>query len=161
MRKILSLILISFCCLVFVGCESGNTLRTASFTNITMAGSDDYTFRITFSEDERVDERYYDIQIKADGEKKISIGKEFEDKKEIQLSTMWNSLTSLLVEEPNTETFTKGKDAVSLVYIFNAVEKTKVTLRVVVGGIEQNAEGTGQIITSPEDASNEFTIETK
>ena len=84
-----------------------------------------------------------------------------EEKKEIQLLSRWNSLTTLMVNEPNTERFIKGSEIKTLVYIFNAEEKIKVTLRVVVGGIEENAEGKGQIITSPEEVSNEFVIETK
>ena len=161
MKKIFAILLFSICCLGFAGCESGNMLRTASFTNITQAGSEDYTFRITFAEDKRVNDRYYDIQIKADGNKKIKIGREMQEKKEIQLTEKWNSLTTLLASQLNTETFLKGSEATTVVYIFNATEKIKVTLRVVVGGVEENASGTGQIITSPEDASNEFVIETR
>ena len=161
MRKLLSLILLPIFCLILTGCESGNILRTVSFSEITSAGSDDYTFRVTFSQDERVDEKYYDLQIKADGEKKISIGQEFEEKQEVLLTEEWQSLTSLLLKIPNSETFTKGKEAISLVYIFNAQEKVKVFVRAVVGGITDNAFKTGKIITNPEPASNEFVIETK
>ena len=162
MKKLFSLafIFISFCTL-FAGCEGGNLLRTASFSNITMAGSQDYTIKISFAEDERVDNRYYDIQIKADGAKKIKIGKEFEKKKEAQLSESWQSLTTLLLDEANTETFVKGSEAVTVIYIFNTEEESKITFRVVVGGIEDNASGTGKIITSPEDCSDEFVVKTK
>ena len=161
MKKILSLILLPFFCLLLTACESGNILRTASFTDITSAGSEDYSFKVTFAEDERVDEKYYDLQIKADGEKKISIGKEFEEKKEVLLSDNWQSLTTLLLDEPNTETFIKGKDILTLVYIFNAEEQTKVILRAVVGGTTENASKTGKIITNPEQASSEFVMQTK
>lgn len=161
MKKIISFVLLPIFCLILTACESGNTLRTATFSEITSAGSEDYTFKVMFSEDERVDEKYYDLQIKADGNKKIVIGKEFEEKKEIQLTENWQSLTTLLLREPDTETFTKGKDAGSLIYIFNAEEKTKVILRAVVGGITDNANKTGKIITNPEPASAEFEIETK
>lgn len=158
MKKILLSFLCVFCLLFCFGCENGNYLRTASFTNITSAGSKNYAFKVVFASDERVDSRYYDIQIKADGEKKIKIGKEFEEKKEVTLSEKWASLTTLLLDEPSTETFTKGSEAVTLVYIFNVQEKTNITVRVVVGGVEENSSGKGQIITSPEEASDEFVI---
>lgn len=162
MKKVLSICCLLLVCLfALAGCESGNILQTVSFSNITSAGSEDYTVKVTFMEDKRVDNKYYDIQIKADGQKKIKIGKEFEDKKEVVLTKEWKSLTSLLLEEPNTEKFTKGSDAIALVYIFNVEEKTKITLRAVVGGIEDNATKTGQIITSAEACSKEFDLETK
>ncbi len=162
MKKILSIcFLFLICAITFAGCEEGNSLQTVAFSNITSAGSDDYTVKITFMEDKRVDNKYYDIQIKADGTKKVKIGKEFEEKKEVTLSQEWSSLTTLLLDEPNTETFTKGSDAVMLIYIFNVEEKTKVTFRAVVGGIEDNATKTGQIITSAEACSQEFEISTK
>ena len=161
MKKIAIYIFLPILCLFLSACESGNMLRTASFSEITSAGSEDYTFKVIFSEDERVDEKYYDIQIKADGNKSIVIGKEFEDKKEVSLTENWQSLTTLLLDEPNTETFTKGKDAITLVYIFNAKQPVKITLRAVVGGITDNAYKTGKIITNPEAASNEFVINTK
>lgn len=162
MKKILSLFsifLMSLC--VLAGCESSNTLKTVAFSNVTGAGSEDYTVRVMFLEDKRVDNKYYDIQIKADKDVKIKIGKEMEDKKEIQLTDEWNSLTTLMLDESNTETFTKGSDAVTLVYIFTTEGKAKVTFRGVVGGIEENATKTGYIITSPEECSDEFSVETK
>ena len=157
--SILSVILISLC--VLAGCEASNTVKTVAFSNITSAGSEDYTVRIMFIEDERVDNKYYDIQLKADKPMTIKIGKEMEEKKVIQLSDKWNSLTSLLVDEPNTETFTKGSEAITLVYILTAEAKANITFRAVVGGIEENAFGTGYIITSPEECSDEFVLQTK
>ena len=161
MKRFTSIFLFIMCCLLFAGCESGNELKTVTFYNITSAGSDDYTFRVVFAEDKRVDNKYYDLQIKADGNKTISIGQEMQEKKEVQLSNKWASLTTLMLNEPKTETFTKGSDAQTLVYIFNVKEKTKITIRAVVGGVEENDGKTGYIITSPEDCSEEFVIETK
>ena len=148
-------------CFLLTACENGNTLHTVSFSEITNAGSENYAFRVDFAEDKRVDNKYYDLQIKADGNKKIKIGKEFEEKKEIFLTKDWQSLTTLMLETPDTETFTMGQDAVTIIYIFLAEEKIEITLRAVVGGIENNAKGTGKIITSPESCSEEFKIKTK
>jgi len=157
--SILSVFLMSLC--VLSGCEESNTVKTVAFSNITGAGSKDYTVKVMFIEDERVDNKYYDIQIKADKEIKIKIGKEMEEKKEISINENWNSLTTLLIDTPNTETFTKGSDAVTLVYIFTSQDKAKITFRAVVGGIEENAYGSGYIITSPEACSDELVLEMK
>jgi len=158
MKKIFCLIFIFLFCFTITACENGNELKTVSFSDVTSAGSENYAFRIDFAKDDRVDDKYYDIQIKADGNKKIQIGKEYEDKKEVSLSSDWKSLTTLMLEIPNTETFTIGREAVSIVYIFTTSERVVITLRAVVGGIEDNAFGTGKIITSPEVCSNEFVM---
>ena len=159
MKKVLSICFLFLTCMfVFTGCEQGNSLQTVSFSNITSAGSKDYTIKITFADDKRVDNKYYDIQIKADGDKKIRIGKEFSEKKEVVLSNEWKSLTTLLLDEPDTEQFTKGSDAITLIYIFNVEENAKVTFRAVVGGVEDNASKKGKIITSAEECSSEFVV---
>jgi len=160
-RKIFCLIALLLFCLTITACENGNELKTVSFSEITSDGSENYAFRVDFVEDKRVDNKYYDLQIKADGNKKIMLGKEYEEKKEVVLTSDWQSLTTLMLNEPNTEIFTMGSEAESIVYVFTSEEKVIITLRAVVGGVEDNAQGTGKIITSPESCSDEFVIKTK
>ena len=162
MKKFVIFFLLILCpCIFLAACEDGNILQTVAFSEISSPGSDNYAFRVDFVEDTRVDNKYYDIQIKANGNKKIRIGKEYDEKKEISLTSDWQSLTTLLLDTPNAETFTMGSEAVSLIYIFTSDESATITLRAVVGGIEDNAFGTGKIITSPEKCSSEFVITTK
>lgn len=146
---------------ILSGCEKGNTLVTASFSNITMAGSENNTVKIVFSQDDRVDNRYYDVQIKANKNGKIEACKEFNAKKEVSLTTDWQSMTTLLLDEINTEEFVKGSEAVPIVFIFTTTEPIVITLRVVTGGVEDNASGRGQIITSTEICSKEFSLDLK
>ena len=161
MKKILCFFVCFLCglCIAVAGCESENMLRTVSFTNVTGAGSDKHTVKVVFAQDKRVDEKYYDLQIKASGDLTISIGREMEERRVISLNKEWQSLTTLLVSEKDSETFVKGKDAVTLTYIFTSKQVGSVVFRAVVGGVEKNASGKGQIITSPEVCSNEFVVD--
>ena len=158
MRKFLSLLFVLFIPFILTSCEGGNELRTVAFVDMTNAGSEEYAVKVLFSDDKRVDNKYYDIQIKADGRKTISIGREFESKKDIMLTNDWQSLTTLMLDEPNTEILTVGSDAETIVFVLNSREKVSIAWRAVVGGIEDNAFGTGKIITSPESCSDEFVL---
>ena len=53
----------------------------------------------------------------------------------------------------DTETFIMGQDAVSIIYIFTTTEKATIVLRGVVGGIEDNAKGTGKITVNGVDVN--------
>ena len=163
MKKIFAFLVFFLCgfCIALAGCESGNMLRTVSFYEITGAGSEKYTVKVVYAQDKRVDDKYYDLQIKASGDLTILLGKENDEKKTISLNKEWQSLTSLLAKEEGSETFVKGKDAVCDVYIFTSKQTGTVTFRAVVGGVEENASKKGQIITSPEVCSNEFSVEIK
>lgn len=163
MKKLICFFVCFLCgfCVALAGCESGNMLRTVSFTDATGAGSEKYTIKVVFAQDERVDDKYYDIQIKAGGDLTISLGEEMKERKTMSLSSEWQSLTTLLVEEENTEEFVKGEEAVMKTYIFTSKQVGSVTFRAVVGGIEENASGKGYIITSAEVCSNEFNVEIK
>ncbi len=163
MKKFIAFFAFFLCgfCFALAGCENGNMLRTVSFSDVTSAGSDKYTVKAVFAQDKRVDDKYYDLQIKASGDLTISIGEEMQERKVVSLRSEWQSLTTLLLDEKDREMFVKGEDAVMKTYIFSSKQTGAVTFRAVVGGVEENASGKGQIITSPEVCSNEFSVEIK
>lgn len=163
MKKTIAFFVFFLCgfCFALCGCENGNMLRTVTFSEATSAGSDKYVVKVVFAEDKRVDDKFYDLQVRANGDLTISIGKEMQEKKVVSIDKEWQSLTTLLLDEKDTERFVKGADAVMTTYIFSSKQTGTVVFRAVVGGVEENASGKGQIITSPEVCSNEFCVDIK
>lgn len=167
MRKIKYLFIPFLMCAMFCGCESSSSIKVASLTEITAAGSDDYTIRIEFADDDRLEEKEYDIQIKCDTENvNITFWRENEQKitSSISVKNRWHSLTSIKVDAAGLsgqERFNKLKDAVSESYIFNVSSSCKLTFRVVAGEATDNSANTGQILANVDPVSDEVTIECK
>lgn len=154
---------VAACILGITGCENSNDLRLASFSNITAAGSTDYAIRISFAEDERVDEKFYDVQLKATKAGQLVFWKEGEEKKTLTIDedNAWRSLTTLIAVsegKPNTEQFIKYSEALTQTYIFNSNQDNTLLFRVVVGEPEDNAQKTGKILTSTEEVSSVFML---
>lgn len=149
-------------CLTVCGCEYANYVRTASFSNITASGSDKNTVKVTFEKDTRVNEKAFDIQVRASEEVSINIAEEFKESVGIEfVNTKWNSLTTLLViaeNKPDTEEYQTYKEVQSKTYIMTTDKEVTLTFRVVVGETEDNAAGTGQILTNSKEVSDEFKI---
>ncbi len=168
MKKIFGTLTLSICMLlsvfVFFACESATEIRAVSISEITSAGSDNYGIRISYQEDKRIEKKGTDIQVKCD--KKIDnviIWHEGQDKKSIAFGEKdrWYSLTTLLASadnKPNTEKFETFDQALTKTLLFNSGEKINLTFRVVVGDIEPNVHGSGEVLTGSTQVSNEFVL---
>lgn len=167
MKKLKILFIPFLICAAFCGCESSTSIRVASLSEITAAGSSDYAARIEFADDDRLEEKEYDIQIRSDTENlKLTFWRENDQKitSTITVSNRWYSLTSIKVDAAGLsgqEKFKKLKDAVSESYIFNVSAPCKLTFRVVAGEATENSAGTGQILANVDPVSDELIIECK
>ena len=163
-RQIKLFIIIGLSLFIF-GCESTNDIRTAYFSNITSAGSSNNTIRVTLQSDKRVDEKFFDIQVRSN--KEVSLQVYEENGTAINISfddTKWKSLTSLMLEgqgKVGTETYKKYSDVQSQTYIFVSSQESELTFRLVVGEVEENASGKGYILSNSKDVSKEFKIKLK
>lgn len=165
MRK-LNIFVLLFCLMFFLSaCENSNKLIIAKFSNVTAAGSSDFAVKVVFEQDDRLSEKYYDLQIMSDvDDVNITFWKEFEDKVTTTIAEKdrWNSLTSLTVSSSglvNTESFQKLKDAKGFTIIFNVDRPVKLFLRIVAGEVEPNDSGLGYVIINTEPVSDEFILD--
>lgn len=152
------------CAVLFCACEGATDVMAASFSDISISGADSYGIAVKFSEDKRIEDKYYDIQVRAnkpiaemqmweDGGKKYKVS--FDEKDE------WQSLTTMFAlgeGKPGTEKFIQMKEALGRRIMFSSTEKVNLTFRVVVGESVDNRDKTGKVIVSTEPISSEFTL---
>lgn len=164
MKKIKFLALLIICACIFAGCESSNEITVAYLSNATSAGSEDYAVKITFQQDDRVENKYYDIQIMSDvDDLQFTFFQEGEGKMSatISQSNRWNSLTSIIYSsmgQEGKESFEQLKNAVDVIYVINVEKPAKLFFRVVAGEVEDNADGTGEILANTQPVSADFVL---
>ena len=156
-----------FVLLIFLsGCD-GEEVRCAHLNNKTQGQSTNYAISFSLDKDDRMKEKYVDLQIKSSCEGQvISFGREMEEKTSLYLEDkdVWYNLTVLIAEQNGLsgyETFEKYVDKKNETYLFTVENDTTLTFRVVAGNITENDEKTGQILTSVEAISNELKVEAK
>ncbi len=154
-------------CIFLFGCENSNKIYVASFSEITAAGSTDYGVKISFADDKRVEEKYYDVQLMSDeNDVGMTIFLEGDEKFSATISERgrWQSLTSLKVNAAGLEgreTFSQLKDAINQNYIFSVNKKCKLIFRVVAGEMVKNSNGVGQVLANTNAVSKDFVIDCK
>ena len=166
MKKIfvfLSVLLLTF---TMVGCEKSTQLKTATIREITMAGSDNYAVVISYAQDKRLEGKGTDVQVKFDNLGKIKIGKEHQEKFEYKIKDYdeWYSMTTIFAEnegKQGQEEYEEYQDALNKTYLIEYDGEIKITFRVVAGDIEENYQGTGQILAGSEPISDQFTLKIK
>ncbi len=153
------------CSMAFVGCENSTALRTASFSDISVSGSDNYGIGVRFQTDKRLNGKYVDIQVKADKEmQNIYVWQDNGKEKynfNITEANQWQSITTIFVtaqNKPDTEKFEKYEEATSRRYLFSSSQPITLIFRAVVGDVVENAEGTGDVIVETEPISDEFKL---
>lgn len=163
-KKIFALILlVCACSMTFFACEKSTQLRTAYIREITSDGSKNYGIRITYAEDKRLEGKGTDIQVKFNNLGTIKIGNEGEEKFEYKVQDYdeWYSLTAIFAEakgNAGNEKFEKYEDALTKTYLIEYDGEMKITFRVVAGDIEDNTQGTGEILAGSEPISDNFTL---
>ena len=166
-KKIFALILFVLALSIpLYACEQSTKLRTATIKESTMSGSENYVVNIAYAEDKRLDGKGTDVQIKFNNIGTIKIGKENEEKFDYEIKDYdeWYSMTAIFAEQAGKsgqEKFEKYEDAIAKTYIFNYDGDMKITLRVVAGDIEENSQGTGEILAGSEPISDNFTLNIK
>ena len=155
-----------FSAIFLLSCENSTQLQCATISEITSAGSENYAVRINFLSDSRVEEKYVDVQIKCDKICSLIFWEENQDKITLDIDDYdeWFSLTALICranDKAGEESFEKFKDITGKTYLFNYDSTLEITLRVVVGDIEENSQGTGQILVGSEPISSQKTLKIK
>lgn len=148
------------------GCENSNDLQLASFSNVTVAGSTNYTIKVHFSEDKRVEDKSVDTQIYVSEPCTLVFWEDNTQKRTLTVDQKgaWYSLTTLIVrsdKKPNTEEYTKYSEVLDKTYLFNSDKDITMLIRVVIGDTQDNSAGTGKILTNTEKISSPFTVKMK
>lgn len=160
-------ILMALVCGGFYGCEKSTQLRTATISEITSAGSKNFGIRVSYADDKRLKGKGTDVQIKFSKVGEIKIWKENQEKIDYTIDDFdeWYSLTHIFNEADTTnvrgDKFERYEDALTKTYLFNFNGEIKVTFRVVVGEIEENSEGNGEILVGSQAVSDNFTLKIK
>ena len=163
--------LLIFLCVCFsflcVGCETETQLRVATISDITSSRSTYYSIKVVLEEDDRVAERYVDLQIKSSKDGQIlRFGEENGDAYTITLDEKdyWYNLTYLVSKtngvgiEGNYE---KYENFGNKIYNFTSQNDVTLTFRVVPGQ-EKTSEQTGEkILVLSEDISKEVKLKVK
>lgn len=164
-------ILIMFCCLsiIFLGtaCQSETEVRAGHIAEITGALSTDYAIKVTLDKDDRVDEKYVDLQIKSSEDEQIlTFGEENSESYVIFVpkKDYWYNLTYLISQAngiSDGESYKKYEDFGSRVFMFKAQNDVDLTFRVVAGQTKTNKETKEEILVLGEAISEEVTVKMK
>lgn len=163
-RKRMGLMMVLLCGLVaFAGCENSTKITAAYISESTGAGSENYGVKISYSQDSRLEGKYTDVQVRFSQKGEIVVWKENQEKISYTIADYdeWYSLTTIFAQgegEKGEEKFELYDDVKSKSYLFNSETPQEITFRVVVGKIQQNFQGTGQILVGSEPISDHFTL---
>jgi hypothetical protein len=151
---------------IMAGCETSTNIECAYISEITSAGSQNYAIRITHASDSRLDDKGVDTQVKFSRRGQITIWQEGGEKYNYFVEDYDNlySLTVIFATFENKEgqeKFEEKKDATNKTYILSSEQSVDVTFRVVAGDIEQNSQGTGQILVGSEPISKQYKLKIK
>lgn len=149
------------------GCEAETKLRTAHISEITGALSTDYGIKVVLDKDDRVADKYVDLQIKSsEAEQVLTFGEECGTQYSICLpkSEYWYNLT-YLISKTNGVSDESGyqnyEDYGNKVFLFSADNDVDLTFRVVAGDVKKNTDSGEEILVLSEDISTEVAVTVK
>lgn len=160
MKKCIVVLLCAIFCFV-LGCTSETKLRIAHISELTSGNSTNYSIKVTLDEDDRIEERYVDLQVKSDKEKLfLSIGKENQQPKTVFLDEKdyWYNITYLLSDD---EEYQMYKDYGAKIFNITSNNDAKLTFRVVAGKVKENEETSEKILVLGEEISDEVVVDVK
>lgn len=167
MKKFILIILCVCFCFLTTACENETVIRTAHISETTGALSTDYSIKLVVDEDERLEDKYADVQIKASVEGQVLNFNE-ENKKPVTLvfakKDYWYNLTYLIDMANGVSAegdYVKYKEFGNHVYMFTSNNDVDLTFRVVAGQIKENPETKEKILVLSEEVSEEVTVNVK
>ena len=167
MKKTLILILCLCFCFLAVDCEKQTKVRCAYISDITGALNTRYSIKVVLDDDDRVSDKYVDLQIKSSKEEQqLKFGIENGDAYTLTLpkKDYWYNLTYLISKTNGTEVeagYTLYEDFGNIVYNFSSNNDVDLTFRVVAGQIKKNEQTQENILVLSEDISEEVKINVK
>ena len=165
MKKFL-LIILSVCFLL-VGCDSKTEVRSAHITEATGALSTVYAIKVTLDTDERMKEKFVDLQIRSGEENQTLIfGEENGDVMQLNIpkADYWYNLTYLIDSANGVSTeggYLSYENFGNRMYIFTSESDVELTFRVVAGQVKTNSETGEQILVLSEEISDEYVVKVK
>ena len=167
MRRMIVLFLCISFCFILIGCENTTTVKSGHISEITGALSADYAIKVTLDNDDRVKEKYVDLQIKSSNENQfLTFGEENANTLIISLpkKDYWYNLTYLITQSngiSNDENYKKYEDFGNRVYMFKTQNDVELTFRVVAGQTKTNNETGEEILVLAESISDEVVLKLK
>ena len=156
-----------FCCVCLVGCENETKLRVAHISDNTAARDTNYSIKVVLDDDDRVKEKYVDLQLKSSEEGQRILF--CEDRKDqtylfLERNDYWYNLTYLLNQANGVNAngqYLAYKDYGGKAYNFSVPNDVKLTFRVVAGNIQEDEKSGEKILVLSEDISQEVEINAK
>ena len=167
MKRLILLFLCISCCLTCFGYENGTVIKAGHISEITGALSTDYAIKVTLDKDDRVNEKFVDLQIKSSNEQQfLTFGEENSDSFVISLpkKDYWYNLTYLISQSngiSDGENYKKYEEFGSRVYLFKTQNDVELTFRVVAGQTKTNEETGEEILVLGEAISDEVVLKLK
>lgn len=167
MKKFFLIVCCVCFCFLAVGCESETNINAAHISDITGALSTNYAVKVVLDDDERVNDKYVDLQIKSSkDEQLLKFGEELGEAYVVCLpkSDYWYNLT-YLTSKTNGATaeggYQKYEDFGSKVFNFTSPNDVELTFRVVAGQTKLNEQTKEEILVLSEEISKEVTLKVK
>lgn len=166
MKKIFLGILCVCFSFVLCACSNETQLRVAHIVDRTSARSTDYAIEVVLDDDDRVKEKYVDLQIKSkDAGQTLYFGEENKEKMPllIEKKDYWYNLTYLLDKAKGLHEggYQNYEDYGGKAYTFFTDDDAEISFRVVAGNRKMNGETNEEILVLSEDISKTLTIKTK
>lgn len=167
MKKFVLVFLCLCFCFLTVGCESETRILSGHISEITGARSTEYAIKVTLDDDDRVNEKYVDLQIKSDKENQfLKFGQELGDNHVVCLEKKdyWYNVTYLISNSNGTHVeagYTPYKDFGDRVYMFTSQNDVGLTFRVVAGQTKLNEQTKEEILVLSEEISEEVKVDVK
>lgn len=166
MKKIFVIILCVCFSFLFFGCETDNSLKTAHISDKTNALSTKYSILVSLDEDERLTEKYVDIQLKSDKQNQtLSVFEENNDALTISLpeKDFWYNFSYLISKANGTKEagYQKYEDFGTKHFVFMTQNDVDITFRVVCGDLKKTEETQEEVMVLSKPISKEVLVKMK
>ena len=166
MKKIFIVILCVCFSFLFFGCETENSLKTAHISDKTGDFSTKYSILVSLDEDDRLTEKYVDIQLKSDKQNQIlSVFEENNDALTISLpeKDFWYNFSYLISKANGTKEvgYQKYEDFGTKHFVFMTQNDVDITFRVVCGDLKKTEETQEEVMVLSKPISKEVLVKMK
>ena len=157
-------------CVLFLfvsGCDKETTLNLAHISDNTLGKSTEYSVKVVLDDDDRMDEKYVDLQVRSSEKDQIvNVGEHGKEKITLRLEkeNYWYNLTFLIDRANGISSeggYLKYGDYGNKIFNLNVPNDVNLTFRVVAGNVKKNEDSAEEILVLSEPISNEFVLEAK
>jgi len=150
-----------------VGCESETKLQVGHLSDVTSAQSTDYAIKVVLDDDDRINDKYVDLQIRSSKEEQLL--KFFEELGEemticLPQKDYWYNLTYLISKTNGAAGeggYVTSENYGNRIYNFSSQNDVELTFRLVAGQKKVNEETQEEILVLSEEISKELKLDVK